>query len=94
MLGPGGGGSDTILQAIQWAANSGAHVVSMSLGIDFPGYVAQLIAQNVPAELATSIALDAYRANVLLFERLASLRSQGMLTDDEFAAAKAKLLGL
>ena len=27
-------------------------------------------------------------------ERLASLRNQGMLTDDEFAAAKAKLLGL
>jgi hypothetical protein len=27
-------------------------------------------------------------------ERLANLRSQGMLTDDEFAAAKAKLLGI
>jgi hypothetical protein len=27
-------------------------------------------------------------------ERLAALRSQGVLTDDEFAAAKAKLLGL
>ncbi|MGH9230762.1 MAG: SHOCT domain-containing protein [Acidimicrobiales bacterium] len=27
-------------------------------------------------------------------ERLAGLRSQGVLTDDEFAAAKAKLLGL
>ena len=26
-------------------------------------------------------------------ERLADLRSQGALTDDEFAAAKAKLLG-
>nr|WP_308192355.1 SHOCT domain-containing protein [Gordonia zhenghanii] len=25
--------------------------------------------------------------------RLADLRSQGLLTDDEFAAAKAKLLG-
>jgi subtilisin family serine protease len=73
VLGPEGGGSDVILQAIQWASNSGAHVISMSLGIDFPGFVSQLIAQNVPAELATSIALDAYRANVLLFERLASL---------------------
>ena len=27
-------------------------------------------------------------------ERLAELRSQGVLTDEEFAAAKAKLLGL
>ena len=27
-------------------------------------------------------------------ERLAALRNQGVLTDHEFAAAKAKLLGL
>jgi hypothetical protein len=27
-------------------------------------------------------------------ERLASLRSQGVLTDEEFASAKAKLLGI
>lgn len=27
-------------------------------------------------------------------ERLATLRSQGVLTDEEFAAAKAKLLGM
>jgi hypothetical protein len=27
-------------------------------------------------------------------ERLATLRNQGVLTDEEFAAAKAKLLGL
>jgi hypothetical protein len=27
-------------------------------------------------------------------ERLATLRNQGVLTDDEFAAAKARLLGL
>jgi Short C-terminal domain len=27
-------------------------------------------------------------------ERLAALRNQGVLTDDEFAAAKAKLLGI
>ncbi len=74
VLGGSGGGSDTILQAIQWATNNGAHVISMSLGIDFPGLVADLIAnQGFPAELATSIALDNYRANVLLFERLASL---------------------
>jgi subtilisin family serine protease len=74
VLGDNGGGSDTILQAIQWATNNGAHVISMSLGIDFPGLVADLIQQQgFPPELATSIALDNYRANVLLFERLASL---------------------
>jgi subtilisin family serine protease len=74
VLGDNGGGSDTILQAIQWATNNGANVISMSLGIDFPGLVAYLIQQEgYPAELATSLALEYYRANVLLFERLASL---------------------
>jgi hypothetical protein len=34
---------------------------------------------------------DAVTAEI---ERLAGLRSQGVLTDEEFAAAKAKLLGL
>ena len=73
VLGAGGGGSDQVAQAIQWATASGAHVVSMSLGIDFPGFVKQLEDEGVPTELATSMALEGYRTNVLLFERLASL---------------------
>ncbi|HVH26179.1 MAG TPA: S8 family serine peptidase [Vicinamibacterales bacterium] len=90
VLGADGGGSDVILQAIQWAANNGAHVISMSLGIDFPGYVRQLIDENVPAELATSIALDAYRANVLLFERLAGMiRAQSAFMQPTLLVAAA-----
>jgi subtilisin family serine protease len=73
VLGPGGGGSDQILAAINWAVGEGAHVISMSLGIDFPGFVKELQSSGVPTELATSIALEGYRANVRLFERLASL---------------------
>lgn len=72
VLGPGGGGSDQIAQAIQWAVDGGAHVISMSLGIDFPGYVRELEEDDVPTELATSMALEGYRTNILLFERLAS----------------------
>ena len=72
VLGSGGGGSDKIAQAIQWAVDAGAHVVSMSLGIDFPGFVAQLEKDRVPKEVAVSMALEGYRANILLFERLAS----------------------
>lgn len=76
VLGPGGGGSDVLLNAIEWAIGEGANVISMSLGIDFPGFVAFLQnTHNVPPELATSMALEGYRANVLLFERLASLIS-------------------
>lgn len=73
VLGTGGGGSDQIMKAIQWAVGEGAHVISMSLGIDFPGFVKELEDDGFPTELATSIALEGYRANVLLFERLASL---------------------
>lgn len=73
VLGPDGGGSDTVMTAIEWALQNGAHVISMSLGIDFPGFVAELQNQGLPPELATTIALEGYRANVLLFERLAAL---------------------
>lgn len=73
VLGAQGGSSDGIVNAIQWAVQNGAHVVSMSLGIDFPGLVDQLIAGGMPPALATSRALEGYRANVMLFERLASL---------------------
>jgi subtilisin family serine protease len=72
VLGGTAGSSDRVAQAIEWAINGGAHVISMSLGIDFPGFVAQLIAEGVPHDLATTLALEGYRANVLLFERLAS----------------------
>ncbi|HEY8549610.1 MAG TPA: S8 family serine peptidase [Vicinamibacterales bacterium] len=71
VLGPGGGGSDQVTNAIQWAVENGANVISMSLGIDFPGFVKSLIEQDsLPEELATTIALEGYRQNVLLFERL------------------------
>lgn len=72
VLGKGGGGSDRVAQAIQWAVSGGANVISMSLGIDFPGYVKALEMDGFPTELATSMALEGYRANILLFERLAS----------------------
>jgi subtilisin family serine protease len=73
VIGSSGGASDAIVSAIQWALDNGAHVISMSLGIDFPGYQAQLQAAGTPQEVATSMALEGYRANVQLFERLAGL---------------------
>lgn len=73
VLGKGGGASNQIVQAIQWAVNNGANVISMSLGIDFPGYVNELVEnEGMPTELATSMALEDYRLNILLFERFAS----------------------
>lgn len=73
VLGDGGGGSDQLLSAIIWALDEGANVISMSLGIDFPGYQAKLQASGLPPEIATSRALEGYRANLLLFSHLADL---------------------
>jgi subtilisin family serine protease len=73
VLGEKGGSSEQIVQGVQWAVDNGAHIISMSLGMDFPGFVKQLIDAGFPPELATSRALEGYRANVQLFERLASL---------------------
>ncbi|UUZ52799.1 S8 family serine peptidase [Massilia sp. H-1] len=38
----GGGSSDNIVEAMLWAVEQGAHVISMSIGMDFGGYVKQL----------------------------------------------------
>ncbi len=64
------GGSGDLAKAMQWAANHGADIISMSLGIDFPGYVKALVDDGMDARPATSMALEAYRANILMFEKL------------------------
>ena len=66
----GSGDSDMIFRGIQWALDNHAQVISMSLGFDFPGLVEDLVDQGWPADLATSVALEAYRANLRMFDAL------------------------
>ncbi len=86
----GSGSSEGIARALTWAVQEGAHVVSMSLGMDFPGLVAELIRRGLPAELATSQALLDYRANLNLFAALAAYaRSYGGATTPTLLVAAA-----
>jgi len=74
VLGEDGATTAALAQAIQWAVETGAHVISLSLGVDFPGYVKDLIRQKgLPADLATSRALADYRETLLLFDSLFEL---------------------
>jgi subtilisin family serine protease len=68
--GGGNGDSDMIFRGITWAIEQGADVISMSLGFDFPGYVKRLTDLGWPADLATSVALEGYRANLRMFDAL------------------------
>jgi subtilisin family serine protease len=78
----GSGDSAMIFEGIQWAVMGGARVISMSLGFDFPGLVDDLInKQNWPASLATSVALEGYRANLRMFDALMDqVRAQEVFT--------------
>jgi subtilisin family serine protease len=63
----GSGDSAMVFDGLHWASERGANVISMSLGFDFPGLVDDLVGQGWPVKLATSTALEAYRANLMMF---------------------------
>ncbi|WP_323767497.1 S8 family peptidase [Antarctobacter sp.] len=66
----GSGSSEMLFQALRWCADENAKVISMSLGFDFPGLGERLQQDGFPPLLATSIALEAYRMNLRMFDAL------------------------
>lgn len=86
----GAGDSEMIFDALHWATSNGANVISMSLGFDFPGLVDDLCQQGWPTKLATSTALEAYRANLLMFNAvMAELRAGRAFGRDVLVVAAA-----
>ncbi|GLR59344.1 S8 family serine peptidase [Rhizobium indigoferae] len=66
-----GGNSEQIVRAVLWAMSEGAMIISMSLGMDFPGYQKALVQQyDMDPAQATSLALAGYRQNTKLFDDL------------------------
>jgi subtilisin family serine protease len=85
----GKGSSEMTFRGIRWAAEQGAHAISMSLGFDFPGLVKTLTDDGWPADLATSNALEAYRGNLRMFDTLMEmiLRTQAFASGTVVVAA-------
>ena len=69
----GSGSSEMLFDGMQWARREGARVISMSLGFDLPGAVADLIEQGWPEKLAASAALESYRENLRIFDSIMAM---------------------
>ena len=70
----GDAGTDALINAIKWASDRGAHVISMSLGYDHVELL-QVLKDRMPEEQAISEVLQIYRENIRLFDRLMDLLS-------------------
>ena len=67
----GKGSTPSLARAIEWAIAQKARAVSMSLSFDFPGMIEMLQTRHgLPAKLAASKGLQAYRDNLRLFDTL------------------------
>lgn len=69
----GGGSSEMLFEGLLWAVAENAQVISMSLGLDFPGMVARRAAAGWPVDLATSVALDAYTGTLRMLDTIVEL---------------------
>ncbi len=70
----GSGNVESMYEAMIWAFTEGAHIISMSIGIDFPGLVVKLKSGR-SIEQATNIALSHYRKTIEGFDSISNLSS-------------------
>ena len=62
--------TDQLNDALLWAVSKGAHVVSMSVGLDFLGHAKDLRDEGIPEDAAMALALSDYREYAKFFDTL------------------------
>jgi subtilisin family serine protease len=88
VLGPGGGSTGTLFSAMSWALENGAHIISMSLGMDLVGFRESLKAQGMHERQATSTAMRVLVDNVRFFDKFGNmLRSGGAFSRSALVVA-------
>jgi subtilisin family serine protease len=85
----GSGDSVSIFEGLSWAFREGAQVISLSVGIDFPGQVDERVKAGWPVDLATSEALVDFAENLKLFHLLRQEVSTSMLGVEPLIVAAA-----
>jgi subtilisin family serine protease len=77
VLGPGGGSTATLFNAINWAIENKAQIISMSLGMDLVGFRDSLVEGGMHPKQATSTAMRILIDNVRFFDKFGSLLRSG-----------------
>lgn len=77
VLGPGGGSTATLFNAINWAIENKAQIISMSLGMDLVGFRDSLVEGGMHPKQATSTAMQTLIDNVRFFDKFGSLLRSG-----------------
>ena len=62
--------TDQLQQALNWAVDSGADIISLSVGLDFLGHASALRDAGLPQDAALVAALNDYRDYTRFFDRL------------------------
>jgi len=78
VLGSDGGSTGTLLDALNWAIQNEAQIISMSLGMDLVGLREQLVEDGVHELEATSTAMRVLIDNVRLFDKFGNLLRSGI----------------
>ena len=80
----GSGTTQAIVNGLRWAAESGAHVVSCSVGLEFDTYFQALRDRGLEHKFALSKALQEYERTIRIFDAIAQASAAGSFNHAPF----------